>query len=68
MKSNLIAYIGESVYTIVIAVMHQWRIEKFRKGGSATGVQSAPENFWVATPTSRHVNAFMMHVIIVADW
>jgi len=24
MKSNLIAYIGESVYTIVIAVMHQW--------------------------------------------
>jgi len=31
--------------------------------GSTTGVQSAPENFWVATPTSGHVNAFMVHVI-----
>ena len=32
---------------------------KFRnseiKGGSATGVQSTPENSWVATPTSGHV-------------
>ena len=28
----------------------------FRKGGSATGARSAPENFGVATPTSGHVN------------
>jgi len=25
--------------------------------GSATGARSAPENFWVATPTFGHVNA-----------
>ena len=30
----------------------QWQIQTFRKGGSATGAQSAPENFGVATPTS----------------
>ena len=31
--------------------------------------KAPPENFWVAIPTSGHVNAFMMHKIIVAtDW
>ena len=32
---------------------------EIQKGGSATGAQSTPENFWVATPTSGHVNTFM---------
>jgi len=36
------------------------------KGGSATGARSAPENFWIATPTSSHINAFVTHVTIVA--
>ena len=34
----------------------QWRIQKFRKGGSATGALSASKNFGVATPTSGHAN------------
>jgi len=39
------------------------------KGGSATGTQSTPENFWVVMPTFVHINAFMTHEIIVAtDW
>ena len=29
-------------------------------GGLATGTQSASENFWLATPTSDHVNAFLL--------
>ena len=45
-----------------VSTMHSGR---FRKGGSTTGMQNAPENFGVATPTSDHVNAFMTHVIIV---
>ena len=32
------------------------------KGVSATGARSALENFWVATPTSGNVNAFMTTV------
>ena len=36
--------------------MRQWRIQKFRKGGSATGARSAVENFGIATPTSGYVN------------
>ena len=52
--------------------MHeQWTVAdlEIQKGGSATGAQSAPENCWVATPTSGHVNAFMTHIIIVTtDW
>ena len=35
---------------------------EIRKGGSAL---CAPTNFWVAMPTSGHVNAFMAHAIIV---
>ena len=38
----------------------QWRIrgggfKNLERGGSATGTQSTPENFWVATPTSGHM-------------
>ena len=35
---------------------------EIRKRGSAL---CAPTNFWVAMPTSGHVNAFMAHAIIV---
>ena len=38
--------------TCSIAYLPQWRIQKFRMGGSAAGARSAPANFWVATPTS----------------
>ena len=36
-----------------------------RGEGSAIGAQSTAENFWVASPTSGHVNSFMTHTIIV---
>ena len=63
-QQNLQHYGG--VLVLKISTLRQWRIYKFRKGGSDTGVRSTPENFWVATPTSGQVNAFMTHVIIVS--
>ena len=44
------------VCVCVCVHMHQWRIQKFRKGGSVTGARSPAENFGVATPTFGHVN------------
>ena len=40
------------VCVCVCVHMHQWRIQKFRKGGSVTGARSAAENFGVASPLS----------------
>ena len=34
--------------TLCFVRIEQWRIQKFRKGGSATGARSAAENFGVA--------------------
>jgi len=34
---------------------------EIRKGGSATGTRNALKKFWVATPTSGHIKAFMTH-------
>ena len=42
----------------------QWRIQKFRKGGSATGTQSASKIFGCHAHFG-HVNAVMTHAIIV---
>ena len=46
---NIIAFVCVCVCVCVCAVA-----DLFSKGGSATGVQSAAENFWAATPTSGH--------------
>ena len=37
-----VRFVGNHTYTFPLT---QWQIQKFRKGGSATGARSAPENF-----------------------
>jgi len=39
---------------------------EIQKGGFSHWRTKRTENFWVATPTSGHVNTFMTHIIIVA--
>ena len=39
---------------------------EIQKGGFSHWRMKRTENFWVAMPTSGHVNTFMTYVIIVA--